>query len=313
MHRHHSRASKRLVTVEPILILINFVQGALITLRPQYIEHRLAFDQNYTLPTGGNSCSHHEDKTELWIESRTATWVTLMKDISVFPPIAVALILGAASDFVGRRPMFILNATGHFLASVLFLFIAIFQLPLWLLLIGEAILGFAGDTVFAAIIAEAYVADIYSGSARTFRLVVVDGLILISFGIIQFAIGEILQNTGINFTIAYSITVGVALINVLYATIPQIVLETVKRRPFPHGVLKELAKKIISLFSGSHSGRRWRLALLLINAFLWTLIFESISSTITIYGLSPPFCWMPGTVGAYGAIFNALPAMGTPL
>ncbi|XP_071788174.1 proton-coupled folate transporter-like isoform X1 [Asterias amurensis] len=309
MHRNHGRASSRWITVEPILILINFVQGALVTLRSQYIEHRLAKEKNYTIPSGMNSCAHLEDPTDKWIEGQTALWVTLMKDTSVFPPIVVALVLGAASDFVGRRPMFIVNATGHFLASGLFLCIAIFELDLWLLIVGEVILGVAGDAVFAAIIAEAYVADIYTGNSRAFRLVVVDGLIQFSFGVIQFAIGETLQNTGNNFVIVYAITVAVAFVNLLYTIIPGLVLETVKRRPFPNNVPKDILKNIVSLFDKAHAGRRWRLVLLLINACLWTVIFEAAPGNVIIYGLSPPFCWMPDTVGAYGAISNALPAV----
>ncbi|XP_022100521.1 proton-coupled folate transporter-like [Acanthaster planci] len=307
-HRHYQRASTRLITVEPILILINMVQGALVTLRSQYIEHRLADEYNYTLPTGQNSCAS-QDPTDKYIEDQTSTWVTYMKDMSVFPPIVVALVLGAASDFVGRRPMFIINAAGHFLGSTLFLFIAIFKLPLPLLIVGEAMLGLAGDAVFTAIIAEAYVADIYSGKARTFRLVIIDAVILFSFGIIQFIIGEILQTTCINFIIVYGITAGMAFVNLLYTITPGLVLETVKRRPFPRGVIKELIMNILSLFSSSHAGRRWSLSLLLANACLWTLIFEAAGGNITIYGLSPPFCWTPEIVGAYGAIINVLPAI----
>ncbi|XP_038057980.1 proton-coupled folate transporter-like [Patiria miniata] len=307
-HDHFQRASRRLITVEPILILINLVQGALVTLRYQYIEHRLADQNNYTLPTGKNSCAS-QDETDRNIEDQTSLWVTGMKDMSVFPPIVVALVLGAASDFVGRRPMFIINASGHFLGSVLFLCVAIFKLPLPLLIVGELMLGLAGDAVFTAIIAEAYVADIYSGKARTYRLVIIDAVILFSFGIIQFGIDEILQNTGINFILVYGITVGLALLNLLYTITPCLLLETVKRRPFPRGVLKELALNILSLFGRSHAGRRWRLSLCLAIACLWTLIFEAVGGNIIIYGLSPPFCWSPEIVGAYGAIINALPAV----
>ncbi|XP_022100472.1 proton-coupled folate transporter-like [Acanthaster planci] len=307
-HANFHRASRRCLTVEPILIFIDCVQGALVTLRSQYIEHRLADEYNYTLPTSQNSCAS-QDPTDKYIEDQTSTWVTWMKDMSVFPPIVVALVLGAASDFVGRRPMFIINATGHFLGSAVFLVIAIFKLPLPLLIVGEAMLGLAGDAVFTAIIAEAYVADIYVGKARTFRLVMLDGIIQLSYGIIQFAIGEILQSTGIDFILVYSITVGIALANLLYTVVPFFVLETVKRRPFPRGVIKELVMNIMSLFSSSHAGRRWRLVLLLASACLWTLVFGSAGGNITIYGLSPPFCWTPQIVGAYGAIINGLTAV----
>ncbi|XP_033638441.1 solute carrier family 46 member 3-like isoform X2 [Asterias rubens] len=306
-----STKALRLITVEPTVILICAIQGSLVALRTLYIEHRLALSYNYTLPTGSNdTCggNHTEDPMQKRIESETALWVMYMKGISDFLPAFVAVFYGAASDFIGRKPVLIVSAVAHLTASAIFLSVCYFNLPLICLVVAEGILGICGDSVVLTSTSFAYVTDIYEGTAMTFRIFLLDLLIYVGFGGSQFGVTSILQWTN-SYTIAFLVVFGAAVINFLYVAVPGIVRETIKRRPFPRGVVRDLIHKIYLLFKVNTNGRRVTLLLLMTGMVFYDLVYEAVYSVITIFGLGPPFCWSDSFVGVYGLLTNIVPAL----
>ncbi|XP_022099492.1 proton-coupled folate transporter-like [Acanthaster planci] len=308
----------RLVTVEPVVFLMLAIQGGFVALRTLYIEHRLAVSYNYTLPTGDvngtcGAANATKDPTQEQIESKTALWVAYMKGVSVALPLFGALLFGAASDFIGRKPILTVSASGHLLAAALFLCVAYFNLPLFCLVVGEIILGICGDSVVPESAAYAYVTDVYQGNERSFRIFLVDVLIYLGFGASQIVVTTILQLTASNFSIAYLTIFVTAIVNFLYVTIPRVVVESVDKRPFSRGVFRDLFAQIYWLFKNNTNGRRPRIILLLANMILYELVYEAVYSVITIYGLGPPFCWSETFVGVYNVIVNIAPAVASIL
>ncbi|XP_038052984.1 proton-coupled folate transporter-like [Patiria miniata] len=302
----------RLVTVEPVAFLILAIQGGFVALRTLYIEHRLAVSYNYTLPSNdaNGPCGVNEtkDPKQAQIESETALWVAYMKGVSVALPMFTALAYGTASDFIGRKPVLILAASAHLTAAALFLCVAYFNLPLFCLVIGEAVLGICGDSIIVDSMVYAYVTDVYQGRDRNFRIFVVNLMVYVGFGGSQLVVTWILQVTGSNYPIAYLTVVVAAVINFLYVTLPCVLRETVERRPFPRGVFRDLLTKIYRLFKNNSNGRRIRIVFLIAILVLYELVYEAVYSVITIYGLGPPFCWDDTFVGVYSVIVNIVPA-----
>ena len=89
------KAPPRLITVEPLIFLIEAIQGILVNLRTEYIEYRLADSRNYSLPniaSGNSSCwlndtNSTDNDIRREIEAETAIWVMYLKTTSVFLPI----------------------------------------------------------------------------------------------------------------------------------------------------------------------------------------------------------------------------------
>ncbi|XP_038052981.1 proton-coupled folate transporter-like isoform X2 [Patiria miniata] len=307
----------RLVTVEPVLFLLFFVQAGMITLRTQYTEHRLAQRYNYTLP-GENATTCHntsaKDPMQVKIETETATWSMYMESMSTLPPMASALLLGTLSDFVGRRPMFIVGAVGHVVATAVCFLAAYFNLPLSVLVGAEAFLGVCGDTALLTAMGFSYIADITTTEraqqGRSFRFVVNDLMTHLGLGAAFISINIALQQTN-SYPLVYGIIVVPALLAFLYVTPPCILRESVPRRPVSCRIFKDLFLSIFRLFQQNVNGRRWKLLLLLLCQFLYDVVYESLFDVVTIYGLGVPFCWAHTVVGTYGVINSISPAIGS--
>ncbi|XP_072039905.1 proton-coupled folate transporter-like [Amphiura filiformis] len=313
--------SRRLITVEPVVFCVEAIQGILINLRTEYIEYRLAAQHNYTIPnvgSGNSSCWLNETNSttshiQEEIEADTAIWILYMKDTSVFLPIITATILAATSDFIGRRPIFFIGSLCHLLASCLFLLVSIFNLPIWVLICGEVILGLGGDSVLIDVVALAYIVDIYrNDTQQPFRLVVVSMITYIAFGISQIIIGQILQLTN-SFIISFSCAVGLAILNLLYVCIPYFIPETISGTRVPKDLVKQIFVKYYKLFHKDHTSNKNPVALVVtfISDFFYYFVHEAIFVVITIYGIAAPFCWTPTETGIYAAMVNMVPALSS--
>ncbi|XP_054761760.2 proton-coupled folate transporter-like [Lytechinus pictus] len=305
------KARSRVISVEPVVFLSLAVQGVLVNLRTQYVEARLAADYNYTLPEAGN-CSlanKSADATGKEIESETSLWVMYMKSASVFIPIFTGTILIAASDIVGRKPILIINAFGHLLASTIFLLVAWLHLPLIVTVAAECILGLGGDSIVCVNVSFAYIADVTTGKSRVTKYTILSFMIYIGFGGSQMLVDLILQNTG-NYNLTFGCAWVFAFLYVLNVSIPGILLETVEKNTKFKVVstVKGLLKRFVRLVSVSENKRQSRLMLLIFMYMVFTLINEAIYAVITIYGIGQPFCWSPTMVGIYNVIVNACPA-----
>ena len=245
------------------------------------------------------------------VEAETALWVMYMKSTSVFIPIFSGTILIAASDFVGRKPILIINAIGHFLASAVFLLVAWLSLPLVFTIVAEFILGLSGDSVTSMHVAFAYIADTSTGQTRVIKLVIVSFLIYAGFGLSQILVDIILQYTG-NYIIAFSCAVVFAILNFIYVVIPGLLLETVIHRSTFKVIetTKKLLKGFWELLKVSADRRHIRMIILFALFMVNTIVIEAVFSVISIYGLGQPFCWSPTLYGIYNVIVNVYPALG---
>ncbi|XP_071483384.1 proton-coupled folate transporter-like [Diadema antillarum] len=152
------------------------VQGAIATLRTFYVKERLEESFGHFLNQDENStCSSNSnisDPLEKEIQSQTSFWIMWISILSAFPPIFTATFLVASSDSIGRKPILIFSGVCHLIASVIFLLVASFDLPLYVFVLGASVLGLCGDREAVSMVSSAYIADSTEGKSRTQRMAI---------------------------------------------------------------------------------------------------------------------------------------------
>ena len=223
--------------------------------------------------------------------------------------------MAAASDYIGRRPIFIIGSICHLITSCIFLLVCIYELPLWLLICAQAILGLGGDIAAPEAIAMAYTADIYPTSKKTFRFIILTMVSNIAFGVAQLTIGQVLQVTH-NFVISFSCAVILGVMNLIYVCIPFFIPESiVNGGKIPKDMVKKLYLSYIRLFQKDvRDGKKPEkkpivLAATLLAFSFYYFVDEAIFDVITIYGIAAPFCWTPFETGIYSVMVNIFPAL----
>ncbi|XP_063951513.1 proton-coupled folate transporter-like isoform X4 [Lytechinus pictus] len=305
----------RCIATEPINFLLLAIQGMLVTLRTLYIQETLASDYGYNLlPQQRGNCSLQNvtDPLEVQINSETALWIMWLSSISTFLPILTASVLVASSDFIGRKPILILSAIGHLIASLIYLLVSLIDLPLSVTLLAAITLGISGDTSAAITVSTAYIADSTSGKSRTQRLVLQSLATYVGWGSGQ-AFAGILVRYLDNFSVCFAIPVALSVINLFYTICPGILLETISHREYFNfkKVLHKSFKNLRGVFGMKASkGRRNVWCLMTIICFIMFVV-ESVYDVIVIYGLGRPFCWTPDVVGYYYAAVSLFPAVAT--
>ncbi|XP_030831541.1 proton-coupled folate transporter isoform X2 [Strongylocentrotus purpuratus] len=302
----------RYIATEPINFLLFGIQGMLTTLRTLYIQETLASDYEYNLlPQQDGNCSlpNVSNPLEVQINSETALWVMWLASISTFLPILTASVLVASSDFIGRKPILIFSATGHLIASLIYLLVAVARLPLAVTFLAAITLGICGDTSAAFTVCTAYIADSTSGNTRTQRLVLQSLVLYAGWGSGQAVVGVLLRYLG-NFPVCFAVPVALSVINLAYTICPGVLLETISPREHFNAkkVLRKSFKNLRGIFRRRMSGGRWRLWCLITIVCPISLVNESIYDVIVIYGLGSPFCWTADVVGYYSAAVSLFPA-----
>ena len=304
----------RYIATEPINFLILAIQGMLTTLRTLYFRETLASDYEYNLlPQQDGNCSlpNVSNPLEVQINSETALWVMWLASISTFIPILTASVLVATSDFIGRKPILIFSATGHLIASLIYLLVSVMRLPLAVTFLAAITLGVCGDTSAAITVCTAYIADSTSGNTRTQRLVLQSLVVYAGWGCGQAVVGVLLRYLG-NFPVCFAVPVALSVINLAYTVCPGVLLETMPPREHFNAkeVLCKSFKNLRGIFSRRMSEERWTVWCLITIVCLQNLVIESLHDIIIIYGLESPFCWTADIVGYYSAAVSLFPAGG---
>eukprot|EP00057_Strongylocentrotus_purpuratus_P001055 XP_001191464.2 PREDICTED: proton-coupled folate transporter-like [Strongylocentrotus purpuratus] len=302
----------RYIATEPINFLILAIQGMLTTLRTLYFRETLASDYEYNLlPQQDGNCSlpNVSNPLEVQINSETALWVMWLASISTCIPILTASVLVATSDFIGRKPILIFSATGHLIASLIYLLVSVMRLPLAVTFLAAITLGVCGDTSAAITVCTAYIADSTSGNTRTQRLVLQSLAVYAGWGFGQAVGGVLLRYLG-NFPVCFAVPVALSVINLAYTVCPGVLLETMPPREHFNAkeVLCKSFKNLRGIFSRRMSEERWTVWCLITIVCLQNLVIESLHDIIIIYGLGSPFCWTADIVGYYSAAVSLFPA-----
>ena len=201
------------------------------------------------------------------------------------------------------------------ITSCISLLVCIFELPLWLLIFAQIILGLGGDTAATEAIAMAYVVDIYPKRIIALRFMILTVVSYVAFGVGQLVVGQVLQVTH-NFALSFSCAVVLGVINLMYVCIPCFISESiVQSGKIPKDMVRKLYFSYIRLFQKDKNGRKNPekkpvvLAVTLLAFSFYKFVHEAIFDVITIYGIAAPFCWTPFETGVYAVMVNMFPAV----
>ena len=292
----------RRITVEPALFMYIFYYGTTLLATQQYIYIRVAQQLNYTgpsTPVSQNDCSIVNTSDPVYIEAQhvqsvASNWNLLFSLCSLLPGIFSTLFLGAYSDVVGRKPPLLSTVLGAILSTIVLLFVNVFDLPIWVILVGIFLSAVIGQVHTFMMACFSYVTDITSEQNRSFRIVVIEVALGLSVVLCTLCSGFIIK--GLGFTWTYAIILFVSLTALLYILflLPESHLPQSRQRSFA------FRSKMLSYFSKSftvytkqdeaYPWRRFHLLLSLFVIFVYGMSALGQSNARTLFLLNFPFC-----------------------
>ncbi len=144
------RAYARYITVEPIIILVAIGFGVMMSLLPQYFQHRIAMDMNVTLPVRGggtnSTCVERNTSDPYYtrlqeVQAEVAYWQMIRSLCANVPALFISPLLGALGDVIGRKVVLGLTVFGYAFVGVVFLLVYYLMLPIWIIPASFAIPG----------------------------------------------------------------------------------------------------------------------------------------------------------------------------
>ena len=225
------RASKRWITIEPIIFSAIIAYATIGTLRTEYIRSVVSqtFDVNGT-GLNANCSTNKSDpayKLQQEIQSETALWVMYLQLCSSGLTIISAPLLSSWSDQSGRRIALFLSCFGILANCISYLVVSTFSLSHYILLIGETLQGLTGSPILIVAASLAYIADITMKKERLFRFVIIDTTLLFGIGVSQVAMGYVVNDFG--FTPPFAAVSAILVLALLYTVVPPCLLETRQR------------------------------------------------------------------------------------
>ncbi|KAJ3154124.1 hypothetical protein HDU86_005051 [Geranomyces michiganensis] len=118
------------------------------------------------------------------VQALTAKWTMALSLASNLPAVLAIPLIGHFADRFGRRPFFMLPCISGMIAILAFLGIAVFDLPLWVLLVAHLVQGLLGGYQAIMMITWSYLADVTpaQGRARVFVVTEAFAFVALTFG-----------------------------------------------------------------------------------------------------------------------------------
>lgn len=277
-----------------------------------------SFAINSTFDIGGNSlCWSHNasterDATQQKIQAETATWTRYMTLTSGVLQVITWFYLSYLADFVGRKPMIIINNLGYILRLSVYAAVIYFDLAKGYLLIGLVFDGLSGGYSGYNQLTSIYTADVTKrGKMRGFFLTVIYSLTDIFYGSVNLLSGYMLKSYKFFWPISLSLIVHVILNITLYFIVP----ETLEQK----GELKDLSptksvRSVVSFYlhkTEKDGGRtRFKFWLCLISYTLIMLAIIGKWDVTPLFAMNSPFCWTSVELGHFnGSLTIIQPAI----
>eukprot|EP00057_Strongylocentrotus_purpuratus_P016676 XP_011671150.1 PREDICTED: proton-coupled folate transporter isoform X2 [Strongylocentrotus purpuratus] len=295
------RARSRHLTVEVPLLLVALSLSILGTLRSEYLRERVATDVYHVNVSmnDSNSCGGNTSSVEDDIQATTSTWLLYLGAIQAIPGLFMAIILGSVSDRLGRKPALALCVTGLLINTVFNIVVIYFHFPIPAFIPGDLIGGLCGGLALLLSTSAAYVCDVTSAKMRTFRIVVVETVLFVGYGIGQIALGFTLQYSAdptLNkYLLPLWISLGCAVASLVYILLPWLLIETVDRRQVV-GKGSQISKVLVGIYQlikeNTNQRRRKVLGYAVIMMF-GVFVVQSSAQVFVVYSLGEPFCLGP--------------------
>ncbi|XP_046575190.1 solute carrier family 46 member 3-like [Haliotis rubra] len=246
------------------------------------------------------------------LASRKQMYFTMARGVFVVLNI---VLLGAYSDFIGRKVMFIVAMMGCITRYCTLTAIIYWELDFNYYFIGEIVSGITGYDYSFLLASYAYTADnTPPKKTRTIAIAVLETTLNLANAASQIASGFFIQRTGF----LYPSFTSVILMFLAAMFVLVCVKETLPRVEVQHkdciGPCKSI-KRVVGFYLFDDTKQTRLLFILALLTYLFFILpSSSASNTGTLYMLNKPFCWTPETIGYYSMAGTALKqVLGVPL
>ncbi|XP_022110314.1 proton-coupled folate transporter-like [Acanthaster planci] len=312
----------RRVSVEPALLFVMVSMGLTNGVSIQYVQERIYENFNITSASGGACSNQTSEPTDA--EKAAAAELNGFNVISGFaggfPALFVTLIISAASDRVGRKLPLVLPVAGMLCGTVVFLLIALLDLPVVILLISNVALSFTGGYPLFFSGCSSYVADTTAKKDRTFLFALLFTLSLVGSGIASISAGYWIKGGSFAdpFWLSFALLSSILLYLIFW--VPETVRADSKSSEDDSLLAEPRSSKLSAVWKGlsgilgvAGKGRRVWLLLALTVLFVSMGVFGAINSILFIRLLSMPFCWSSVLIGYFNASKPFINGLGLTL
>ncbi len=295
----------RLIVVEPVLTLFFAVLIPSGPLIQQFIYSEVAALKNFVITDkndedgicgSSNSMNDSNYLLQQEVQATTARWMVYLDFMEIIPSLLSTIFLGSLSDVMGRKIAIMLPIVGQSVKFLLYICVIAWQLPIYVLLIAEFVHAMFGGPMTIVVACFAYIADVYEGRMRTFRITILDVIFGLVGSIANIGMGYYIQNHG--FYYPFFLLIGLNLINLVYTVvgIPEI-------REFKPGIklltFEHLTKSFQVIYKPSVS--KWKIIIFVFAFNVSGTLLSSRRNLETLFVLNSPLCWSSVLIGYYNA------------
>ena len=211
------RAWLQMVTVEPTIFLAS-VAGGLAAPTNSALWYRKVCLASFNVSVCDQLTNETNCDAEEATQKMTSQWMFYETVCHIIPALVLTFVFGSWSDKVSRRIPLFLPMFGSLISSTNYLLNAIFPGgPLWVLLIGQLVLGFFGGNMTGLMGAFSYLVDVCPRKQRTFRIGIVEAMLYVGAGASHFVSGIILDHT--SYVFVYSTCIVMYALIIVYIAV----------------------------------------------------------------------------------------------
>ncbi|KAK3790268.1 hypothetical protein RRG08_034831 [Elysia crispata] len=240
-------------------------------------------------------------------QSNSAHFTMLTTVVSLVPSFFVNLLLGAYSDQLGRRLIFIAALSGNVARTAIVTIIALWELNVNYVLIGYTVFGLTGDYVALAMAIFVYTADnTTKGKNRSFLMVAAQAMNFIFVNMSQFASGYFIESTGY----VWPMVTGLIGMSLSLLLVVILLPETLDKSKVKRVSLYEGVKGIFSFYFEKPENPFFKRKDFILMGLVFMVYDGSLGYGITIiFLMNEPFCWSAKHIGYVRSIFGLLQAV----
>ncbi|RUS79890.1 hypothetical protein EGW08_012368, partial [Elysia chlorotica] len=240
-------------------------------------------------------------------QSKSAHFSVLTTAVSLVPSFFVNLLLGAYSDQLGRRLIFITALSGNVARAGIVTAVAYWGMDVNYVLVGYTVFGLTGDYVALAMAIFIYTADnTTKGKDRSFLMVAAHAMNFLFVNMSQFTSGYFIESTGYVWPM-FTGFAGMALSLILVILfLPETLHKTKAKTVSPwHAV-----KGIFSFYFEQPANPIYKRKDFILMGLVFMVYDASIAYGITIiFLMNEPFCWGAKHIGYVRSFFGLLQAV----
>lgn len=311
------RRVQRIITVEPVIILIGFCLTASIPLLEQYGYGKLAAEANVTIISIGESqCDFNESdplyEAQQEIQAETSDFFVIISLLTSLPNIVVVPIFMFVSDRFGRKPILLFNLFVMLIGYAEWVTFVQTNQPLNMLFIGAATFGLLGSQTLLSI-CLAYYADSTDHTNRSFKMVIFEVCVSIASILSNLTTGFLIKYVDIIYPfLSFIVCASIAILYTLFL-LPESLSNSARSKHERNcrNCLAPYKAAFTIFFKDNGTNRRWKIQIAAVVSAVVTANHIGLLVILPLYLLNSPLCFDSVAIGVVIVEIYVLRAVGS--